>query len=195
MSGFASLMVKPKPKRRERAMTIGEAGDTMRAWPVDSSEAPAMFRSACGGLRNPALQFGPEWIVPRPRPGEAYYAAALSSTVVGLIWIQAPSRSTRTFGLGLWEQWRGRRLGPVIRDVALTLCFTDPDVWKVETEIYTSNDRSIRVLHQRFGRMTEEGIQRDTIQVDGVYWDRLLLGLTRSEWLYCAAQPKPREVG
>jgi RimJ/RimL family protein N-acetyltransferase len=144
-----------------------------------------LWNRVCKGLADPTIHFGPEWTIPRPRLLDTYYAVSpvdQRNEDIALVWIQAPAPTTRTFGMGLFEEWRGRRLGPLVRDTALEICFHDPVVWKTESETYGSNLWSLRVLHERHPRTKPEGIQRATIKIGETYYDRHLYGLTREEW-------------
>lgn len=166
-------------------MTTVLAGELVLQ-PEPAERAPQLWARACAGLDPLEACFGPEGRAPRPRAGETYWTAWLDPMApgpVGLIWTQRPAPTTATFGLSLFEAWRQRGMGALLRDAALVLAFLEPETWKVETEIYLSNERSLTVLHQHHGRMREEGLQRATIQVGGRYYDRLLVGLTRDEWL------------
>jgi RimJ/RimL family protein N-acetyltransferase len=153
--------------------------------PEPLGAAGGLWARACAGLDPVEACFGPEGLASRPRPGETYWTAWLDPMApgpVGLVWLTRPAPTTATFGLGLFEAWRGRGLGAALRDAALVVAFDQFEVWKVETSIYLSNARSLTVLHQHHGRMREEGVQRDTITVHATFCDRLLVGLTRAEW-------------
>lgn len=153
---------------------------------TDPQEIAAAWKKACEGLVEPAAHFGPEWRTPRPRAADTYYLLLLESGDVegdvALIWTQAPSPTTRSFGMALFPNARGRGLGPLVRDTAYELIFEDPVVHKLESEVYSSNSLSLEVLHRRFPKSKLEGIQRETIYINGTYYDRHLFGTTRDEW-------------
>ncbi len=151
------------------------------------------WASVLAGLAPPEAAFGPEVSESRPRHGDAYYliteerpmdagAGCGDLAVVGLAWLQAPAPTTRVFAFGLARSARGRGLGPQVKDSLLALCFAQPDVFKVETAVYSSNDHSLQALHAKHGVMAEEGRQRATIRIGDTYYDRVLFGLTRAEY-------------
>ncbi len=160
--------------------------------PADPSLVPACWSRLLAGIDPPEAAFGPECRDPRPRAGDTYFLAwheagleqgwACGEDIVGLVYTQAPAPTTRRFGLGLFPAYRGHGFAPGLRDAALALCFREPAVHKAETEIYTSNGASLAAYRRKAPRMRVEGQQRATIQVNGIFYDRLLLGITREEW-------------
>lgn len=167
---------------------------------LERSQVTEFWELACKGLGDPARHFGPEWTEPRPRAIDiAYHIIQMTVTAtlsvrgtrdedivlndpVALIWIQAPSVTTRAFGMGLFEGYRGQGLGPLVRDAAYELAFADPLVQKLESSVYGSNSHSLHVLHGKAPRAKLEGIQRATVRIGDVFYDRYLYGLTRDEW-------------
>jgi len=165
--------------------------DEIRLVPIDPQDASRYWMRACDGLEPPDAAFGPEWRVPRPRPRERYFQAWLDPMVpgracgdgsLGLVWTQRPSPSTVVFGMGLWETCRGLGCGHLVRDAIYDFVFSDLTVYKLESEVYASNRQSLGALHGRHARAREEGRQRETIRVNGIYVDRVLFGITRGEW-------------
>jgi RimJ/RimL family protein N-acetyltransferase len=168
----------------------------LRAVSIAGGYAAIAWARLLESLEVPEAAFGPECREPRPRPAERFWLAIdvdrapvgrecgqVLAAAAGLIYTRAPAPSTRTFGLGLYPAYRGRGLGKRLRDLALELAFADPDVDKVETDIYSSNPWSMQALRDPGGGpMVKEGRQRRTIMINGVAYDRILLGLTRSEW-------------
>jgi RimJ/RimL family protein N-acetyltransferase len=156
--------------------------------PMAEEKVAAQWARLMQGLNPPEAHYGPEFRTPRPRPQDRYYdvladhADVAAAYVVGLAYTQAPSPSTRVFGLGLYEEHRGKRLGALLQAACLDLCFRNPYVHKVETEVYASNRHSLGALHGRYGCMIEEGRQRGTIMVEAQPIDRILFGMTRAEW-------------
>ena len=148
----------------------------------------------CEALDPPDIAFGPEWRETRPRARDRYYLAWWDLHVaptqkcgegdVGLVWTQRPSPTTVAWGFGLWPEYRGAGLGPDVRDAAYAFIFeTWPEVYKVESEVYTSNLHSLGALHGRRSRSREEGRQRATVQIRGAFYDRVLYGIDRDEWV------------
>lgn len=151
----------------------------------------------CAGIDPPDLAFGPEWRQPRPRPGEWYFliwdghhplrGAACGDGTAGMIFLHETSPTTMAFGVGLWPACRGQGLGPAVCDDAYDFVFGGyPGIYKIESEVYSSNPQSLAALHGpgagRRYRPREEGRQRATIQIGGTRYDRVLYGFTRDEW-------------
>ncbi len=165
--------------------------DAIRLVPIYPQDAPGYWARACEGLDPPDAAFGPEWRVPRPRASERYFLAwhdpmapgkACGDGALGLVWTQRASPSTVTFGMGLWKEYRGRGWGHLVRDAIYAFVFEDLTVYKLQSEVYASNRQSLGALHGRYARSREEGRQRETIRVQGIYYDRILFGITRGEW-------------
>lgn len=166
----------------------------LAANPVD---LPHFWARLCAEIDPPDLAFGPEWQQPRPRPGEWYFliwdgrhpgeGRACGDGTIGLIFLREPSPTTVSFGIGLWPACRGQGLGPAACDDAYDFIFsTFPGIHKIESEVYTSNQRSLAALHGpeagRRYRPHEEGRQRATMAIQERYYDRVLYGYTRDEW-------------
>ena len=157
-------------------------------------EVPYWWARILDGLDPPEAAYGPECHAARPRPEDVYYCALLDpeaaaamgrrdgDRMVGLAYTQRPAPTTRVFGLGLLREYRHRGFGPLLRDTILAHCFSEPEVAKVESQIYTSNAHSMGALHGKYARMREEGRQRETIVVRGRPYDRVLFGITRGEY-------------
>jgi RimJ/RimL family protein N-acetyltransferase len=151
--------------------------------PIPPENSTRFWALLCEGLKPMEAAFGPEGNQPRPRPQDSYFLVRLDDrAVVGMIWTQRPSPTTVAFGMGLFESYRGRAIGPKLRDAVYDFIFTDKAVHKIETEVYASNAHSLGALHGPYRRSREEGRQRETIQVNGIYYDRILFGITRKEW-------------
>jgi RimJ/RimL family protein N-acetyltransferase len=152
----------------------------------------ALWVQVCEKITPLEAAFGPEGRAPRPRPQDTYYLAVdeeyleagwtCGDGCIGLVYTQRPSPTTMTFALALFPIYRGQGYGPVLRDATIAHCFADPAIFKVESEVYSSNAHSLGALHGKHARTKPEGIQRATICVDGTFYDRRLFGLTRSEW-------------
>lgn len=151
------------------------------------------WRRVCKGIEpSPAIAFGPEYDEPRPRAHEGYSlildahaltnGRACGDDAIGLLWVQKPSVTTSVIAFGLFAEYRGHGLGPLVRDAIYARVFANPTVHKLESCVYTSNLRSLATLHGERGRSREEGRQRDSIQIDGIYYDRVLFGITREQW-------------
>lgn len=147
----------------------------------------------CEGISPPDLAFGPEWTDARPRPGERYFliwdaghilrGTKCGDGTVGLLFMSQPAQTTVRYGFGLWPLCRGLGLGHRVRDAIYDFLFSDPAIHKIESEVYSSNRHSLDALHGKHGRSVEEGRQKETIVIDGVFFDRVLYGCTRARWL------------
>lgn len=160
--------------------------------PLDDARTIAgLWAQLCEGIEPLEAAFGPEGREPRPRAKDTYYLAwdeehlgrhACGAGAVGLVYTQRPAPTTMVFALGLFRECRSRGLGPIVRDAAIVHCFGEPEIFKVESEVYSSNAHSLGALHGTHARTKPEGRQRATICIAGMYYDRLLFGLTRPEW-------------
>lgn len=161
---------------------------------METDEVPYWWDRLLDGLEPPEAAYGPECREPRPRAKDIYWYALVDNgtafamgrrcgdQLIGMVYTQRPAPTTMVFALGLLREYRGMGLGPHLRDAALAYCFSDPEIQKVETEVYSSNTHSLGALHNRHGRMTEEGRQRATIAILGTLYDRVLFGITRPEY-------------
>lgn len=150
--------------------------------PMQAVEVPACWSRVLEQLDPPEAYFGPEYLALRPRAHDTYYHAVLSSHFVGLAYTQRPASTTMVFALGLYPEWRGKGLGPTVRDAIIRHCFGHPEILKLESQVYSSNARSLGALHGKHSRLPLEGRQVATIVVSGRPIDRLLFGITRPDW-------------
>ena len=149
---------------------------------ITNAESPGFWKLCCEGLDPVEAYFGPEGKDTRPRPQDRYFVA-IDPSPVALIWLQRRAPTTMAFGFGLFPAYRNRGLGPLVRDAAYDFIFQMAGVHKLESEIYESNEHSLAALHRGSrARAREEGRQRETIQVAGTYYDRILFGITKGEW-------------
>lgn len=160
--------------------------------PVDDARTIAdLWRRVCEGIDPLEVAFGPEGRDPRPRKCDTYYLIwdddhveyrACGDGIMGLVYTQRPAPTTARFGMALLPEYRGKGLGTAVRDAAYDLCFSDSNVWKLESEVYSSNEHSLAALHGKHGRSALEGVQRATIRIGSVFYDRLLYGITRPQY-------------
>lgn len=148
--------------------------------PIASASISKTWERVIAGVDIPEAAFGPEYKENRPRLGENYFLLYLDDDCTGMAFTKAPSPTTRIFGFGLFKEFQGKKLGPPMRDAIIKLCFSAPEIQKVETEVYTSNEQCLKGLVKN-KVMTLEGTQRDTIEVRGILFNRLLFGLTKLE--------------
>jgi RimJ/RimL family protein N-acetyltransferase len=69
-----------------------------------------------------------------------------------------------------------------VKQALIDRCFEKTDIHKVEAEVIGANLWSLKVLHGIDDIMTEEGRVRETVYIDGHYYDRIFFGITRSVW-------------
>jgi hypothetical protein len=130
--------------------------------------------------------YGPEGAAPRPRPQDSYSVVTVDGLPIGLAWVQAPSSTTRAYGFGLFPECRKLGHGVCVKQALIDRCFEETlDIHKVEAEVIGANLWSLKVLHGIDDIMTEEGRVRESIQIDGQYYDRIFFGITRAEWNHC----------
>ena len=156
----------------------------------------------CEDLAPMPAHFGPEGLAPRPRPQDRYWGLWLDEhgatgkacgdgRLIGLAWTQAPAPTTRTYAFGLFPEARRQGHGVCVKTALLEHCFSEAAVQKVETEVYSSNPVSLAILHGPDDPMTGEGRQVATIEIAGVFHDRMLFGITRARWAaWLAAQER-----
>ena len=160
---------------------------------ADPEDIARWWARVCEDLHPMEAHFGHEGRAPRPRVQDSYLAVWLDESLapaggcgdgrlIGLAWLQRPYPGIRAYGFGLFPECRSLGHGVCVKREILSVCFSDPDIHRVETEIYSSNPWSLRVLHGVDDPMTREGIQREVMELNGRYYDRVLYGITRSEW-------------
>jgi hypothetical protein len=152
----------------------------------------ALYEQVCEGILPLESAFGTEGRDPRPRPQDTYYLAvddehmntgwACGDGCWGFCWTQRPAPDVMAFALGLFQMYRGRGLGPVVRDALVAHCFSNPEIAKVTSEVYACNLHSLGALHGKHRRTKPEGRDFNALCIDGTYYDRLRFGLTRDEW-------------
>jgi RimJ/RimL family protein N-acetyltransferase len=91
-----------------------------------------------------------------------------------------PRMGTFQYGVSiLRKHWSRGYAGDAIR-VVLNFFFQELRYQKVNAQVYTFNEGSIR-LHHKLG-FQEEGRMRRMIYTDGVYYDELIFGMTKEEF-------------
>ena len=100
---------------------------------------------------------------------------------VGLFDVNAQVRSC-TFGISLGEQavW-GKGYGTDATRVALRYAFLELNMNRVELRVYDYNNRGIRA-YEKAG-FEQEGRLREAVYRDGRYWDELVMGILRADWM------------
>lgn len=152
-----------------------------------------LYARICEDLHPMQAHYGPEGATTRPRPQDCYWAvwadehlypgrSCGDGRLIGFAWTQAPNATTRTYAFGFFPECRRHGLGVSVKEALIARAFAEVGVNKVECDVYSCNVWSLRVLHAPDDSMKLEGIQRATIQVGGVFYDRHLFGLTREEW-------------
>lgn len=160
---------------------------------ADPGEIAGWWARVCEDLHPMEAHFGHEGRAPRPRIQDAYLAVWLDESLapgkscgdgrlLGLAWLQRPYAGIRAYGFGLFPECRGSGHGVCVKSALIARCFSDPDVHRVETEVYASNAWSLCVLHGVDDPMEREGVQREVMSLGGRSYDRVLFGILREEW-------------
>jgi RimJ/RimL family protein N-acetyltransferase len=93
--------------------------------------------------------------------------------------------------IGERDAW-GRGMGTEATRLMLWLAFERMGLHRVSLSVFAFNERAIRA-YRRAG-FVEEGRLRGAIARDGTWWDEVLMGILRDDWLASQA-PAPRSVG
>jgi hypothetical protein len=168
----------------EGAVTSWGARHTIGLIPINiQSQIRAFWWRICEDLHPMERHYGPEGAVPRPRSHDSYSVVTVDGLPIGLAWVQAPSSTTRAYGFGLFPECRKLGHGICVKQALIDRCFEEAsDIHKVEAEVIGANLWSLKVLHGVDDIMTEEGRVRETVYIDGQYYDRIFFGITRSAW-------------
>ena len=171
-----------KPAYHIQLVRLDSAPEIAMLWGRMVSDLPQLER-----------HFGYEGYVPRPRAHDSYFAVWRDESLgegkgcgdgamIGLAYTQQPTPTTMAYGFGLFAEAKGQHTGCDVKAAILAHCFARPKTHRVECEVYGSNPWSLRVLHGRGDPMKQEGIQKAVMEIDGIFYDRVLFGITREEW-------------
>lgn len=95
--------------------------------------------------------------------------------------------------IGERDSW-GHGLGTEAVQLMLWLAFERMGLHRVGLSVFAFNERAIRSY--RKAGFTEEGRLRSAIARDGAYWDEVMMGVLRDEWLAArAAVAAPAALG
>jgi RimJ/RimL family protein N-acetyltransferase len=86
-------------------------------------------------------------------------------------------------GLGDRANW-GKGYGREAMELALKFAFDELNLHRVQLTVFSYNTRAI-ALYQKLG-FTREGVFREHLRREGQYFDMILFGLLRREWLAAA---------
>ncbi len=107
----------------------------------------------------------------------------LSGRLVGGINIHSMDRKNGTFGIGLriYSQYRKRGYAEEAKRILLRYCFNELRFQKYNCRCLETNKSIIRHFKKVGCRV--EGIRRRNIYTNGKYYDELLFGLTKEEFI------------
>jgi RimJ/RimL family protein N-acetyltransferase len=91
------------------------------------------------------------------------------------------------FGIGIGEKncW-GQGYGTEATRLVVDYAFRTLNLNRVSLEVYEYNPRGLHV-YEKVGFRLEGRLRQDTFR-DGRYWDTLILGILREEWMSAAGQ-------
>lgn len=130
----------------------------------------------------PPVELSRKWIERVIKTDFPGFVAADGDEIVG--WIDIAPLNRKMFshvghlGMGLLADYRGRRLGTRMLEVALARAW-EIGLERVELEVYPSNAPAIH-LYEKFG-FQHEGCRRKAKKLDGVHEDILLMSLLRDD--------------
>lgn len=126
------------------------------------------------------------WLMSENPEPDTYQAAIRTiegDQLIGMCEINRVFRQARhcMFWIGIGEaQFRGGGYGSDAIRVLLRFAFLEMNLNRVGLEVMSYNTRAI-ATYERLG-FVHEGRQRETVILDGVYYDILLMGILRREW-------------
>ena len=129
-------------------------------------------------------EFGFHWAI-KDRTGAITGTTRTSMGMIGTRPSGEPGRGDVGYWLGK-AYWGQRIMGEALSSV-LDLCFGELDMVKIEAEIFTSNDRSIRVAETLGLRL--EGTIRSAHLKRGWWVDAHVYGILCDEWLVARNRP------
>lgn len=148
----------------DEAEAVRWGGPGMR-WPVDDAQFAAMLAE----------------------PDRSVWTATLGAEIAGHFQL-FHDRRRRTMRLGRFTiapQFRGRRLATPLVELAAGLAFGNPDVHRMELQVYKGN-MPAQAAYTRAG-FTLEGTLREDVPVlaggQTVFWSTGIMSLLRSEWM------------
>jgi diamine N-acetyltransferase len=87
-----------------------------------------------------------------------------------------------SIGITIGSSYWGHRYGEDAIKALLTYLFTKLNAIRVELEVISTNLRAIN-CYKKCG-LTEEGIKRSKVYIDGEYLDTIIMGILREEMIY-----------
>ena len=121
---------------------------------------------------------------PRETPRKKFIICLADSTPIGWVNRYGSDRFPGVFYLGIdicEDQYLGKGLGFAALQTWISYLFHNSDAHKVELHTWSLNPRMIRVAEKLGFR--HEGTERELIEWQGEWLDRVRFGLLRQEWL------------
>jgi L-phenylalanine/L-methionine N-acetyltransferase len=125
-----------------------------------------------------------QWREQLAHPGDGVYGlvSVVEDRVVGMISLHTnphkPRRQHAGFlGMGVHEQWQGQGIGSALMTAAIDLADNWLDLSRLELEVYSDNERAIR-LYERHG-FEREGLLRQFAYRNGQFVDALYMARLR----------------
>lgn len=107
----------------------------------------------------------------------------LDEVTVGNINIKAINERNGTFSIGISinKEWRGKGYGTAAMEMLLKYAYFERRLNKYNGACLEGNEASV-ALHKKLG-CVQEGVRRAQIYSGGRYWDEILFGLTKDEFV------------
>lgn len=130
-------------------------------------------------------QIWADFIDPKATHGRLIFVMEEAATGrnVGGFNINSVDHRNGTFSIGMQvnPDARGQGYGTEAMELALRYCFQELRLHKCNSAYTEGNAGSAR-MHEKLG-FVMEGIRREVLYHDGRYWNEVLCGLTRAEYL------------
>lgn len=111
-----------------------------------------------------------------------FYAVKNDGKIVGGAGVSAINRTHKRadWAFYLSEDTQGKGVGSALERQFINFLFSEFEIEKLNCEVIEFNSKVVS-LHERFGFIVE-GVRRNHVIRDGVKYDTILLGITKSEW-------------
>lgn len=126
----------------------------------------------------PPLEVVRSFVLANIASGAPQFVARADAGVVGWCDILPGWHHSRrhcgSLGIGVLPTHRGAGLGPRLLEACLARA-KETDLTRIELEVREDNARAIK-LYEQFG-FAHEGVRRNAMRVDGIYYDTLAMSL------------------
>lgn len=120
-----------------------------------------------------------------PSSGRLMFTAEnLDGEIVGALNMNSIDEKNGTFSIGIQIgiDHRGKGYGTAAMEILLKYAFMERRLNKFNVYCLEGNIGSITMM-RKLG-CKQEGLQREIIYTDGRYWDGVLFGLTKTDWIH-----------